>query len=98
MKSNGFGKLMAFLNLLEQEKISYSLAHNRDETMMVNVAIPGQRWEVEFFADGSVEVEKFISSGDIAGEDVLSELFAMYSDSDNHAVEFQHPPTFANAK
>ncbi|WP_216595229.1 hypothetical protein [Cylindrospermum stagnale] len=44
---------------------------------MVNVAIPGQRWEVEFFADGSVEVERFISSGEVAGEDVLSELFAM---------------------
>lgn len=88
MKNNVFGKLITFLNQLEQHKISYSLAHNRDETVMVNVAIPGQRWEVEFFKDGSVEVERFVSSGEIAGEDVLSELFAMSSDSDNHAVEF----------
>ncbi|MBD2385913.1 hypothetical protein [Cylindrospermum sp. FACHB-282] len=80
MKNDVFGKLIAFLNKLEQDKITYSLAHNRDETVMVNVAIPGQRWEVEFFEDGSVEVEKFVSSGEVAGEEALSDLFAMSSD------------------
>lgn len=97
MKSNVFGKLIAFLNQLEQEKISYSLAHNRDETVMVNVAVPGQRWEVEFFEDGSVEVEIFLSSGEIAGEEILSKLFSMYSDSDKPAVEFSQNTKLASA-
>jgi hypothetical protein len=32
---------------------------------MVDVAVPGQRWEVEFFADGSIEREVFESLNDV---------------------------------
>ncbi|MCC5620649.1 hypothetical protein [Nostoc sp. CHAB 5715] len=88
MKNHGFGKLVTFLNQLEQEKISYTLVHHRDETIMVNVAVPGERWEVEFFEDGSVEVERFVSSGEINGEEVFSELFAMYSEAESHSAKF----------
>jgi hypothetical protein len=87
MKSNGFGKLVAFLNKLEKEQITYTLAHHRDEAIMVIVAVPGERWEVEFFAAGSVEVERFASSGDIYGEEVLSELFARYSKTESNSAE-----------
>lgn len=87
MKNHGFGKLVTFLNQLEQEKISYTLAHHRDETIMVNVAVAGERWEVEFFEDGSVEVERFVSSGEINGEEVFSDLFAMYSEPENNSAK-----------
>jgi hypothetical protein len=80
MKSSGFGKLVAFLTKLEQRSISYSLAHHRDEAMMVTVAIPGERWEIEFFADESVEIERFRSNGDIHGEEALADLFQSYAD------------------
>ncbi|MEH1977594.1 MAG: hypothetical protein V7L02_31140 [Nostoc sp.] len=90
MKNHGFGKLITFLSQLEQETISYTLAHHRDETIMVNVAVAGERWEVEFFEDGSVEVERFISSGEINGEEVFSELFAMYSSETNSAKYTQN--------
>lgn len=79
MKSDVFEKLLLFLQKLEKQGISYSLAHHRDEAVMVNVVVPGERWEVEFLSDGSVEVEKFISNGNMAGEEALSELFARYS-------------------
>ncbi|MEH2168557.1 MAG: hypothetical protein V7K41_18250 [Nostoc sp.] len=88
MKNHGFGKLVTFLNQLEQEKISYTLAHHRDETIMVNVAVAGERWEVEFFEDGSIEVERFVSSGEINGEEVFSELFAMYSELETNSAKF----------
>ena len=90
MKNHGFGKLITFLSQLEQETISYTLAHHRDETIMVNLAVAGERWEVEFFEDGSVEVERFISSGEINGEEVFSELFAMYSSETNSAKYTQN--------
>ncbi|WP_265333575.1 hypothetical protein [Paenibacillus sp. P13VS] len=32
---------------------------------MIEVAVPRQRWEIEFLEDGSVEVDKFISHKDI---------------------------------
>ena len=69
-------EFLDFMNRLEQENISYSLEHNRSEAVMVLVTVPGERWEVEFFADGSVEVEVFTSSGDVrkAGT-LLDQLF-----------------------
>jgi len=69
MKSDVFDKLIVFLNDLGQKGISYTLAHNRDEAIMVVVAVPGERWEIEFLRDGSVEVERFISNGEIYGEE-----------------------------
>lgn len=78
-----FEKLLTLLNKLEQEKVSYTLAHHRDEAIMVTVAVPGERWEVEFLNDGSVEVEKFISHGEIGGEEALGELFSRYSEQND---------------
>ncbi|MDY6868776.1 MAG: hypothetical protein SVT56_12905 [Chloroflexota bacterium] len=82
MRKDIFGKLMAFLDTLEQGKISYTLARYREEALMVSVVVPGERWEVEFLEDGSVEVERFISDGDIYGAEALDELFAKYADVD----------------
>ena len=47
---------------------------------MVLLAVPGERWEVEFFADGSVEVEVFVSSGGVQGPELLTRLFQELSD------------------
>ncbi|MEG4346690.1 hypothetical protein QUB70_25935 [Microcoleus sp. A003_D6] len=82
MKSNGFDKLILFLQNLQKQAIDYSLAHHRDQAVMVIVAVPGERWEIEFLSDGAVEVEKFVSNGEIAGEEALSELFDRYSELD----------------
>lgn len=78
MKISIFDKLVLFLQNLEQQGISYTLAHHRDEAIMVTVVVPGERWEVEFLSDGSVEVEKFISNGEITGEEALSEFLEQY--------------------
>ena len=80
MRKDVFSKLMRFLDKLEQSKISYTLARYRDETLMVSVAVPGERWEIEFLLNGSVEIERFKSEGEIYGEEVLEELFTTYSD------------------
>ncbi|MEG4483718.1 hypothetical protein [Microcoleus sp. D2_18a_B4] len=82
MKNNGFDQVILFLQKLQKQAIDYSLAHHRDEALMVIVAVPGERWEIEFLSDGSVEVEKFVSNGEIVGEEALSELFDRYSEQD----------------
>ena len=64
-------KLLAFLDQLEHEKVWYRLAHVRDS---ITVSVPGERWEVDFFENGTVEVERFRSSGTIEGEDALKML------------------------
>ena len=86
MKNNIFGKLMVFLDNLEQEKINYTLARHRDEAIMVLVVVPGERWEVEFLRDGFVEVERFISDGEIYGEEILDE-FAKHSEQEYESVD-----------
>jgi hypothetical protein len=75
MKTDLFNKFLTFLNKLEQQKIHYQVSHHRDEAVMITVSIAGQRWEIEFLDNGDIEVEKFISNGEISGEETLKELF-----------------------
>lgn len=77
---DNFKKFNDFLNKLEENQIYYRLNKVRDEYIMVEVAVPGQRWEIEFMEDGSVEIEKFISDGDIRGEEEIEVLFKEFSD------------------
>jgi hypothetical protein len=64
---------------------------------MVIVAVPGERWEIEFLSDGSVEVEKFFSNGEIAGEEVLSELCDRYSEFDDTTGDLPQKIELANS-
>ena len=72
-------ELFDFLNLLEARNIYFTLNRIRD-SVLVEVSVPGERWEVEFFPDGSVQIEKFISEGVIHDGTELSILFSKYSD------------------
>ena len=67
-------KLIDFLERLEEKKIYYKLNKVRD-AILVEVVIPGERWDVEFFANGNVEIEKFISNAEIFDEKKLEQLF-----------------------
>jgi hypothetical protein len=79
MKDN-LGKLLYFLTRLNEVHISYSLGQIREEAIMVSIIVPEQHWEVEFFEDGSVEIEIFKSDGEIYDEKMLDELFDKFSD------------------
>lgn len=47
---------------------------------MVEVAVPGERWEIEFHEDGQIGVEVFVSSKGIQGPELLKQLFQRHSD------------------
>ena len=74
--TNAMSHLLAFLARVEEARIAYRLEHNRDEAIMVILAIPGERWEVEFFENGTVEIEIFVSDGAIRPIETLERLFA----------------------
>jgi len=78
VSTSTYKRLLSFLSSLEERKIAYSLSHARDEAVMVEVAVPGERWEVEFLVDGGIDVERFVSNGTLCGEDALEELIAKY--------------------
>lgn len=62
---SAYESLLSFLAKLEAQRIQYTLQHNRDEAVMVLVAVPGQRWEIEFMLDGLIDIEVFYSDGKI---------------------------------
>ena len=49
--------LTKFLDRLDEEEIPYTLASVREGTVTVSVTVPDERWEVEFTAEGDVEIE-----------------------------------------
>ena len=71
--------LLSFLEELEKRKIYYRLNKIRD-SVLVEIAVPGERWEVEFFNDEHVEIEKFVSCGKIYDRDEIDNLFNQFSD------------------
>jgi hypothetical protein len=56
-------KLFEFCSALDGLHVRYGVLVARDDAVMVTVVIPGQYVEIEFFSDGSVEVERFLSRG-----------------------------------
>ena len=68
LPDNSMAKLLAFIGELDRRRIFRRLASVR-EAVMVEVHVPGERWEVEFFADGHVEVEVFKSTGGVLSHD-----------------------------
>ncbi len=75
--------LQSFSNLrreLEHRRVPYTLTSVRSEALMVHVAVPGQRIEIEFFDDGTCEVETFVSQGVHDIPDVISWLLPYFDD------------------
>ncbi|PGS48488.1 hypothetical protein COC46_17895 [Bacillus sp. AFS041924] len=73
-------ELIEFLNELESKSIYYQLNKTRDESIMVEVVVPGQRWEIEFMIDGTIEIEKFLSDGNFFDAQELEVLIKEFSD------------------
>ena len=82
---NSLNDFIEFLEKLEEKKIHYTLNKIRDDTIMADVVVPGQRWEIEFNTYGetsnyTVEIEKYLSDGTIYDEKELEVLFRDFSD------------------
>jgi hypothetical protein len=79
--------LWDFLDALERDDTFFRLGRAREQSVMVEVALPGVRYEVEFLSDGTVEMETFRSEGiqEISAEAVLQHIreASMEIDSDN---------------
>ena len=71
--------LWSLLHELRAANIQYDLAQHRDEAVMVKVVAPGERWEIEFMKDGTVEAEVFKSDGSIRDASAIQELLARHS-------------------
>jgi hypothetical protein len=78
-------RLLNFLSNLQTHKIYYKLEHVRPDMIMVLVTVPGERWEVEFLADGDTQIEIFYSDkrgvlSSETAEALLEQLFEKHGD------------------
>ena len=84
-KKDTFRQILELLRQLQEARIAYSLKQARDDALMIEARVPGQRWEIEFVDYGDevqVEVERYLSNGQIDDESALAELFAKFSDKE----------------
>jgi len=79
-------QMKEFTERLRRARIHFSVSSVRDGYTMVSIAVPGERWEIEFSVSSEVEVEVFRSDGSIHGPDELDRLFRDHSD------ELPNPP------
>jgi hypothetical protein len=77
-RATDMAKLMVltkFLDRLDSADIHYSLSSVREGAIMVGVTVPEERWEIEFQANGEVEIEVFQSDGEVYDDSILEDLF-----------------------
>ena len=74
--------LTSFLDRLDDADIHYVLSSVREGAILVTVSIQDERWEVEFMADGEIEIEIFTSDGEIHDESMIDELFEREDEDD----------------
>ena len=80
---DNYKKLFDFLAELKNRNIWYSLSNFSEfprESIMIETILAGERWEIEFMSDGTIEIEKFKSDGKIFDERELEVLFREFSD------------------
>lgn len=63
-----------FIRQLDASRTHYAVTSVREGAVMVEVTLPGERWEVEFFDDREPEIEVFVSDGTVHGPEKLTEL------------------------
>jgi hypothetical protein len=55
--------VLQFCNALNERRASYRLSVDRPEAIRVTLDVPREYWEIEFFSDGHVELERFVGQG-----------------------------------
>jgi len=55
--------VLRFCNELNERRASYKLSVERPEAIRVTLDVPGERWEIDFFPDGNIELDRYVSQG-----------------------------------
>lgn len=80
MIGDKFDTILELLKRLEEARIFYTLAHNQEDAISIQVVVPGQLWEIDYHANGDVDVEIFKSDGSIYHSEAIEQLFRDFSD------------------
>lgn len=72
--------LTELLDRLDSADIHYTLSSVREGAILVGATVPGERWEIEFMADGDIEIEVFKGDGEIHDSSIIEDLFQRHSE------------------
>ena len=64
MTTTGLGHMLSFLKDLGRLGLPYRITQSRESCVTVEVYPLRERWEIDFFEDGSVEADKFVPAGE----------------------------------
>jgi hypothetical protein len=78
-KTNSLSDVYEFLRRLKEANIFYELS-DPTGVLMVEISVPGERWEIEFPDDEPARVEVFVSRKGVEGPKTIDELFKRFSD------------------
>lgn len=73
-------KLLDLLQVLEEAKIHYSLIKHHADCITVEAVVPGERWEIQVFENGTIQGESFKSGGDIVDEAEVRQWIKKFTD------------------
>ncbi len=86
-KKRPLGDVLDVLAQLKKVNIPYRLDCMRDNALKVEVVVPGQRWDIEFFSDGEIEIEIFHSDDEIScGKGAVTELQRLFEEFSEGAI------------
>jgi hypothetical protein len=74
--------VLQFCAALNERRASYKLSVDRPEAIRVTLDVPGERWEIDFFPDGHVELERYVGQGVVDAGPAELEAALRYYDSD----------------
>jgi hypothetical protein len=77
---NDIARILRLIHKLEDRKIYHTIRCTRPDAISIDVDVPGERWEIDFLEDGTVDVEIFESDGTMYGMSKIDELFERFSD------------------
>jgi len=73
-------QLLKFGEELSERRARFLVSVDRSDAVMVSLYVPGELWEIEFFNDGRIEVERFLSQGVEVRPDVLNEALRFFDE------------------
>ena len=72
--------MLELLGRLEAAKIHFTLARHQEDAITIEVVVPGQRWEIDCYGNGRMDVEVFKSDGIVRDASAIDELLHTFSD------------------
>ncbi len=78
---------IAFIDRLDEEDIQYTITSSREGVATVGVTVDEEHWQFEFLTNGRVEVQVFVSDGEVEGESGIDRFFDEHTGKDDEEEE-----------